>query len=103
MTPTFIIFRNGEKVHQHGGINETNLHRVRLAACRWWQRWLAAVNGSGLAGFGWLGGHQMQLLPCRLPLVAALAGCCEWLAGWSPDAGAAAAGSSASVLLPFKP
>lgn len=29
VTPTFIIFRNGEKVHQHGGINETNLHRVR--------------------------------------------------------------------------
>ena len=28
VTPTFIIFRDGDKVHQHGGINETNLHRV---------------------------------------------------------------------------
>lgn len=32
VTPSFIIFRNGEKVHQHGGINETNLHRVRGGA-----------------------------------------------------------------------
>lgn len=29
VTPTFVIFRDGEKVHSHGGINETNLHRVR--------------------------------------------------------------------------
>lgn len=28
MTPTFALFRGGEKVHSHGGINETNLHRV---------------------------------------------------------------------------
>ncbi|KAL4431481.1 hypothetical protein ABPG75_006737 [Micractinium tetrahymenae] len=27
VTPTFIIYRGGEKVHSHGGINETNLHR----------------------------------------------------------------------------
>jgi hypothetical protein len=29
VTPTFVLFRGGEKVHSHGGINETNLHRVR--------------------------------------------------------------------------
>lgn len=28
VTPTFALFRGGEKVHSHGGINETNLHRV---------------------------------------------------------------------------
>ncbi|KAL4419546.1 hypothetical protein ABPG77_006877 [Micractinium sp. CCAP 211/92] len=27
VTPTFIIYRGGQKVHSHGGINETNLHR----------------------------------------------------------------------------
>ncbi|PSC74643.1 thioredoxin [Micractinium conductrix] len=27
VTPTFLIFRNGERVHSHGGVNETNLHR----------------------------------------------------------------------------
>ena len=27
-TPTFVVLRNGEKLHSHGGINETNLHRV---------------------------------------------------------------------------
>lgn len=28
VTPTFVLFRAGERVHSHGGINETNLHRV---------------------------------------------------------------------------
>ena len=33
VTPTFLIFRNGERVHSHGGVNETNLHRVRSSCC----------------------------------------------------------------------
>ncbi|PRW20350.1 Thioredoxin H2-2 [Chlorella sorokiniana] len=41
VTPTFIIFRNGEKVHQHGGINETNMHRS-----------IAKYLQEGEAGFG---------------------------------------------------
>lgn len=27
VTPTFALFRGGHKVHSHGGINETNLHK----------------------------------------------------------------------------
>lgn len=26
VTPTFVLFRNGESVHQHGGINQKNFH-----------------------------------------------------------------------------
>jgi hypothetical protein len=28
VTPTFVLFRNGESVHSHGGVNERNLHRA---------------------------------------------------------------------------
>jgi thioredoxin-related protein len=28
VTPTFVLFRDGQLVHNHGGINETKLHRV---------------------------------------------------------------------------
>ena len=30
-TPTFVLFRGGERVHSHGGINETNLHKYITA------------------------------------------------------------------------
>ena len=26
VTPTFVLFRDGENVHQHGGINQKNFH-----------------------------------------------------------------------------
>ncbi|EFN51580.1 hypothetical protein CHLNCDRAFT_140076 [Chlorella variabilis] len=41
VTPTFAIFRGGEKVHSHGGINETNLHR-----------YISKYLQEGEAGFG---------------------------------------------------
>ncbi|GAB4816320.1 hypothetical protein N2152v2_003366 [Parachlorella kessleri] len=28
VTPTFVLYRDGEKVHSHGGVNERNLHRA---------------------------------------------------------------------------
>lgn len=41
VTPTFVLFRDGEKVHSHGGINEVNLHR-----------YIAKHLREGEAGFG---------------------------------------------------
>ena len=37
VTPTFVLYRGGERVHSHGGVNEGNLHKaiqVRGAARR---------------------------------------------------------------------
>jgi hypothetical protein len=46
VTPTFVLFRGCEKVHSHGGINETNLHRVSCEARE------AGVRGAvGMAGW----------------------------------------------------
>ena len=67
MTPTFIIFRNGEKVHQHGGINETNLHRVRacclplVAALAGWIGWLGCSPDAAAAA----GSSSSVLLPSQ--------------------------------------
>lgn len=46
VTPSFLIFRDGQKVHQHGGINETNLHRVRACA----RAAAGAGGGAAVAG-----------------------------------------------------
>lgn len=36
VTPYFALYRNGEKVHGHGGVNEGNLHKAiqaQVCAC----------------------------------------------------------------------
>lgn len=47
VTPSFLIFRGGEMVNKHGGINEANLHKARRAPGR-----LSAAAPGGRLGRG---------------------------------------------------
>lgn len=65
VTPYFALYRNGERVHGHGGVNEANLHKAiqahvrRLAAgadCKW----RFCGKGFFLGGGGKLGPHALD-------------------------------------------
>jgi hypothetical protein len=88
VTPTFVLFRGGAKVHSHGGINETNLHRVRSGR-RGCQARSAGCSG-GICGSA-AGGPQQ---PCSEPVSAAC-----WGPTCSPCTGAPTPFTAVSLLL----